>query len=62
MMKEMILEIEKEIEIISKRKIKPRIPDCAQAWDNDSKAVVNHSKIGDMPCINLMLPNKSGST
>ena len=49
-------------DVVRKRKIKPRIPACAQAWDNASKAVVNHSKIGDMPCINLMLQNKNGST
>ena len=46
----------------SKRKLKPWISVPTPAWDNDSKAVVNHSKIGEMPCINLLLLNKSGLT
>jgi hypothetical protein len=45
-----------------KRKLKPWISVPTPAWDNDSKAVVNHSKIGEMPCINLLLLNKSGLT
>ena len=50
------------VELDGKRKLKPWISVPTPAWDNDSKAVVNHSKIGDMPCINLLLLNKSGST